>query len=123
MTPSTYNEILSLTWLQRCVALTAACCLALAAAPALAQQEDTYDYWQPQREMIRRGQQAVFMCNGLFTSNRSLEQVFAQELAFLPEPIGTPEGGDYQVNQELRAVEVGTPGMAPTMRAVFREKI
>jgi CubicO group peptidase (beta-lactamase class C family) len=73
--------------------------------------------------MIRRGQQAVFMCNGLFTSNRSLEQVFAQELAFLPEPIGTPEGGDYQVNQELRAVEVGTPGMAPTMRAVFREGI
>lgn len=73
--------------------------------------------------MIRRGQQAVFMCNGLFTSNRSLEQVFAQELAFLPEPIGTPEGGDYQVNQELRAVEVGTPGLAPTMRAVFREGI
>ena len=123
MTPSTYNEILSLTWLQRCVSLTAACCLALVAAPALAQQEDTYDYWQPQREMIRRGQQAVFMCNGLFTSNRSLEQVFAQELAFLPEPIGTPEGGDYQVNQELRAVEVGAPGLAPTMRAVFREGI
>ncbi len=123
MTPSTHSEILSLAWLQRCVTLTAACCLALVAAPALAQQEDTYDYWQPQREMIRRGQQAVFMCNGLFTSNRSLEQVFAQELAFLPEPIGTPEGGDYQVNQELRAVEVGTPGLAPTMRAVFREGI
>ena len=123
MTPSTYNVILSLTWLQKCVALTSACCLALAAAPALAQQEDTYDYWQPQREMIRRGQQAVFMCNGLFTSKRTLEQVFAQELAFLPEPIGTPEGGDYRVNQELRAVEVGTPGTAPTMRAVFREGI
>ena len=118
-----YSANLPLAWLQRCVALTAACCVALVAPPALAQQEDTYDYWQPQREMIRRGQQAVFMCNGLFTSNRSLEQVFAQELAFLPKPIGTPEGGDYQVNQELRAVEVGTPGLAPTMRAVFREGI
>lgn len=123
MIPLAYSANLPLAWLQRCVTLTAACCLALAAAPALAQQEDTYDYWQPQREMIRRGQQAVFMCNGLFTSNRSLEQVFAQELAFLPEPIGSPEGGDYQVNQELRAVEVGTPGLAPTMRAVFREGI
>ncbi|MDB2553632.1 beta-lactamase family protein [Gammaproteobacteria bacterium] len=123
MIPLAYSANLPLAWLHRSVTLTAACCLALAAAPALAQQEDTYDYWQPQREMIRRGQQAVFMCNGLFTSNRSLEQVFAQELAFLPEPIGTPEGGDYQVNQELRAVEVGTPGMAPTMRAVFREGI
>ena len=49
--------------------------LALAAS-ASAQQQEQYDYWQHQREMIARGQQAVFMCNGLFTSNRSLEQVF-----------------------------------------------
>ena len=27
--------------------------------PALAQQDETYDYWQHQREMIRRGQQAA----------------------------------------------------------------
>ena len=119
--PSSAN--MSFTPLQRCGALAAACLLALTAGPAPAQQQDSYDYWQPQREMIRRGQQAVFMCNGLFTSNRSLEQVFAQELAFLPEPIGTPDGGDYRVDQDLRAVEVGAPGMAPTMRAVFREGI
>ena len=62
-----------------------------------AQQEEAYDYWQQQRQMIRQGQQAIFMCNGLFTSNRTIEQVFAQELAFLPEPVGTPEGGDYEV--------------------------
>ena len=42
------------------------------ATSAHAQQQDTYDYWQPQREMISRGQQAVFMCNGLFTSERTL---------------------------------------------------
>ena len=65
--------------------------------PALAQQDETYDYWQHQREMVRRGQQAIFMCSGLFTSNRGLEQVFDKELAFLPEPIGTPERGDYTV--------------------------
>lgn len=89
----------------------------------LAQQAETYDYWQPQRAMVQRGQQAVFMCNGIFTGGRSLEQVFAQELAFLRNPIGTPEGGDYVVDRELRAVEVGAPGAVPTMRAVFREGI
>jgi hypothetical protein len=36
--------------------------------PALAaQQRESFDYWGPQREMIRRGQQAVLLCNGLFT--------------------------------------------------------
>ena len=59
-----------------------------------AQQEENYDYWQHQRQMVRRGQQAVMMCNGLFASNRTLAQVFDQELAFLPEPVGTAEGGD-----------------------------
>jgi hypothetical protein len=38
--------------------------------------------------MIQRGQQAVFMCNGLLTSNRTLEQVFAQELKYLQRPVG-----------------------------------
>ena len=61
-------------------------------ASAAAQQQETYDYWKFQREMIRYGQQAVFTCNGLFTSNRTLEDVFAQELAFLPRPVGTAAG-------------------------------
>ena len=90
---------------------------------AQAQQEDSYDFWQHQREMIRRGQQAVFMCNGLFTSNRTLEQVFETELAFLPNPVGTAEGGDYNVDWNLKAVEIGAAGAVPTMRAAFREGI
>ena len=89
-----------------------------------AQQQESFDYWEPQREMIRRGQQAVLMCNGLFTSNRTLDQVFEQELAFLPQPIGTPRGGDYVVDPARRAVAVGSPWKgAPTMRAAFREGI
>ena len=71
------------------------------------QQEETYDYWQNQRQMVRQGQQAVFMCNGLFTSNRTLEQVFQQELAFLPDPIGTAQGGDYEVDYERKGVVIG----------------
>ncbi len=97
--------------------------LALSPAWAAAQQQENYDYWAHQREMIRRGQQAVFQCNGLFTSGRTLEQVFERELAFLPEPVGTPAGGDYRVDWDLKAVEIGAPGPVPVMRAVFREGI
>ncbi len=100
-----------------------ALCTLLTTTPALAQQDESYDYWQFQREMIHRGQQAIFMCNGLFTSHRNLEQIFAQELAFLQEPIGTPHGGDYTVYWNLGAVEVGKAGAVPAMRAVFREGI
>ena len=104
--------------------LTALVALALLApVSAIAQQEESYDYWRPQRDMIRRGQQAIFMCNGLFTSNRSIENVFAQELAFLPDPIGTPSGGDYVVNKSLRAVAIGADDGTPVMRAAFREGI
>ena len=88
-----------------------------------AQQEENYDYWQPQRAMVQRGQQAIFMCNGLFTSKRTLEQIFAQELAFFREPIGDADGGDYNIDWNRRAVEIGASGAVPVMRAVFREGI
>ena len=104
-----------------CPALAAS--ILLTALPAAAQQEETYDYWQPQRQMVRLGQQAIFLCNGLFTSNRTLEQVFAQELAYLPEPVGTAEGGDYEVDWERGAVTVGSGHGVPKMRAAFREGI
>jgi len=97
---------------------------ALAPALAWAQQRESFDYWGPQREMIRRGQQAILMCNGLFTGNRTLEQVFDQELAFFTQPIGTPRGGDYEVDRERKAVSVGSVWSgAPVMRAAFREGI
>jgi CubicO group peptidase (beta-lactamase class C family) len=89
---------------------------------ASAAQTETFDYWQPQREMIRHGQQALIMCNGLFTSGRTLEQVFAQELAFLPRPVGTAAGGDYVVDRVRKAIAVGAAsGATPVMRAAFRE--
>jgi CubicO group peptidase (beta-lactamase class C family) len=86
-----------------------------------AQQRETYDYWRFNREMIQRGQQAILTCNGLFTSDRNLPQVFAQELAYLRNPIGTAQGGDYEVDWERRAVAIGAPGYVPTMRAAFRD--
>lgn len=97
--------------------------LLLFPTPTLGQQEQTFDYWQWNRDLVQRGVQAVLMCNGLFTSNRSLDQVFQQELAYLVDPIGSPRGGDYVVDRDREAVAVGAPGAVPTMRAAFREGI
>jgi len=88
---------------------------------AHAQQEENYDYFRFNRDMIQHGVQAILMCNGLFTSNRTLEQVFAQELAYLRQPVGTPRGGDYVVDWDRKAVAIGAPGGVPVMRAAFRE--
>ncbi len=101
--------------------ITLALLLPVPVSAQSAQQEENYDYWRFNRDMIRYGQQAILMCNGLFTSNRTLEQVFDQELAFLPQPVGTARGGDYIVDKERRAVAIGVPGGTPTMRAAFRE--
>jgi CubicO group peptidase (beta-lactamase class C family) len=88
-----------------------------------AQQVESYDYWRVQRQMIEYGQQAIFMCNGLFTSNRTLEQVFDKELKYLSQPVGTPRGGDYEVDWERKAVAIGAAGGTPIMRAAFRQGI
>jgi CubicO group peptidase (beta-lactamase class C family) len=88
-----------------------------------AQQEESYDYWTFNRDIIQRGVQAVLMCNGLFTSNRTLEQVFDQELAYVAQPVGTAREGDYVVDRGRRAVAVGAPDGRPVMRAAFREGI
>ncbi len=96
--------------------------LSLLLLPSIAgaQQAERYDYWRANRDMIQRGMQALIMCNGLFTSNRTLEQVFAQELAYLRSPIGTAQGGDYMVDRARRAVAVGAEGPVPVMRSAFR---
>jgi CubicO group peptidase (beta-lactamase class C family) len=89
-----------------------------------AQQQERFDYWGPQRIMIQRGQQAIFTCNGLFTSHRTLEQIYAQELKLVDGVVGTPKGGDYVIDQARKAVAIGSPwGGAPTMRAAHRDGI
>jgi CubicO group peptidase (beta-lactamase class C family) len=82
-----------------------------------------YDYFSANRTMIRNGVQAVLMCNGLFTSQRTIEQVFAQELAYLRQPVGTAAGGEYVIDNELRAVAIGGPQSGTVIRAAFREGI
>ena len=95
----------------------------LSPAAVHGQRGGSYDYFAPQREMIQRGVQAILQCNGLFTGDRTLEQVFDQELAYLRDPVGTAEGGDYVVDRERKAVAIGAPGAIPVMRAAFRDGI
>jgi CubicO group peptidase (beta-lactamase class C family) len=95
--------------------------LLLTICSATAQPAEKFDYAWAERDLVRHGVQAVLMCNGLFTSERTLEQVFEQELAFLPQPIGTASGGDYEIDWERKAVAIGAPGGTPVMRAVFRQ--
>jgi CubicO group peptidase (beta-lactamase class C family) len=107
-------------------ALLLALALLIPTAAPGQQQEERYDYFHFDRAMIQNGVQAVLMCNGLFTSNRTLEQVFEQELAYLSPPrwtgpVGTARGGDYEVDQDEKAVAIGSPGGTPVMRAAFRE--
>ena len=96
---------------------------ALLAMQASAQQPADYDYFSANRTMIRNGVQAVLMCNGLFTSNRPLERVFAQEVAYLRDPVGTVDGGQWAVDRQSRAVAVGGGEAGPVIRAAFREGI
>ena len=88
-----------------------------------AQQSGDFDYFLANRIMVRNGLQAILMCNGLFTSGRTLEQVFDQEVAYVTVPVGNAEGGEYLVNNGLKAVAVGGPEAGPVMRAAFREGI
>jgi len=88
-----------------------------------AQQAESYDYFKANRNMITSGVQAILTCNGLFTSERTIEQVYDMELKYLSQPIGTAKGGDYHIDWERKAVEIGVAGGTPVMRAAFREGI
>ncbi|MEO1573463.1 MAG: serine hydrolase [Pseudomonadota bacterium] len=102
----------------------AAAVLVLATTPdAMAQTDDAFDYFSGNRQLIRNGVQAVLTCNGLFTSQRTLQQVFDQELAYLKNPVGTADGGNYVIAEDKRAVSIGGGEDGPAVRAAFREGI
>jgi hypothetical protein len=91
-----------------------------------AAEQGDYDYFAANRLMIRNGVQAVLTCNGLFTSHRTLEQVYEQELAYLVRlggQLGSAQGGEYRVDDENKAVAVGGAEEGPVMTAAFREGI
>ena len=83
-----------------------------------------FDYFAANRDLVRNGVQAVLTCNGLFTSQRTLPQVFAQELAYLGErTLGDADGGPYRVHRDAQAVSVGGGAHGPAITAAFRDGI
>lgn len=91
-------------------------------------EREPFDYFKPNRTLIRNGVQAVLQCNGLFTSRRTLEQVFARELAYLRGErfggvVGTAQGGNYRVDRQRRAVTVGAADSDEAISAAFREGV
>ncbi len=90
-------------------------------AIASAQQEESYDYFRFNRDMVQNGLQSLIMCNGLFTSNRTVEQVLAQELAYTRHAVGTGRAVEHDVDWDRKAVAIGVPGGTPVMRSAFRE--
>jgi len=88
-----------------------------------ADQSAKFDYHADNRQLIQHGVQAVLMCNGLFTSHRTLKQVFEQELAYLSAPVGTAKAGAYNVDSTQRSVVVGDASAGNAVRAAFRPGI
>ncbi len=86
-------------------------------------QQETFDYWQYDKAIIWRGVQTFMICNGLFTSNRTMEQIFAQELTYVEGRPGTVAmDGPILVDADIQAVEIGAGDPhIPAMRAAYRE--
>ncbi len=83
-----------------------------------------FDYDEADRKMIRNGVQAVLTCNGLFTSERTMDQIYAQELAFLGDTkLGDANSGNYRIDATRQWIEVGGGEDGPAVSAVFRQGI
>ncbi|GAB5415491.1 MAG: serine hydrolase [Congregibacter sp.] len=96
--------------------------ISLTPPTAAAQSASSFDYFAANRQLIRNGVQAVLTCNGIYTSRRSLDQVFAQELAYLGDRVlGDARSGPYELHPKLRAVSVGGEEHGPKVSAAFRE--
>jgi len=94
----------------------------LSAAAGRGQQTATrYDYNHSNRALVDAGMQALLTCNGLFVSNRTMDQLYAAELKMDNIPLAPPD--QIRIDRERKTVAIGEPGKspAPVMRAAFRE--
>ncbi|HLH31045.1 MAG TPA: hypothetical protein VKY31_07565, partial [Terriglobia bacterium] len=80
-----------------------------------------YDYLRANEALINGGMQALFTCNGLFVSNRTMDQLAGAELKMGLMPLAPPD--QIQIDRERRTVAIGGGSVAPVMRAAYREGI
>ncbi len=103
-------------WLRGAVVLVAVGSLGLDSSIAVAQTE-SFDYHHATDRLVDMGTQAFMICNGLFTSGRSLDQIYEQELKLNRMPLLAPS--QVEIDEERRTVRVGSLG-DQTMRAAYR---
>jgi CubicO group peptidase (beta-lactamase class C family) len=87
-------------------------------APLTAQ--NSFNYHGSTSEIVWRGTQAFKLCNGLFASNRSVDQIYAQELGGMGTPM-TPSRVEIDHGRKAVAVGVGGADPVPAMRSAHRE--
>jgi CubicO group peptidase (beta-lactamase class C family) len=94
--------------------------LVLAATTGSGQQTATrYDYHESNRALVTVGMQTLFICNGLFVSNRTLDQLYGAELKLDLMPLTPPN--DIKIDKVRKTVSVGESGSGPAMRAAHRQ--
>ncbi len=87
----------------------------------LPQSAEAYNYHRGTELLILQGRQALIICNGLFVSERTLDQVYSQELKLQLSPVVPPSM--IRVDHQKKTVTIGTGGNhpIPPMRAAYRE--
>lgn len=75
----------------------------------------------PAHAFVDAGMQALLTCNGLFVSDRTLEQLYEAELKFDLMQLAPPDAVDIDRERKTVAVNENGKGTGPTMRAAYRE--
>jgi CubicO group peptidase (beta-lactamase class C family) len=79
-----------------------------------------YGYNGSHEALIEAGMQALFTCNGLFVSDRTMEQLYGAELRMGQMRLAPPN--QFIIDRERKTVAIGDGnGPAPVMRAALRE--
>jgi len=80
-----------------------------------------FDYLRLNEAVINGGMQSLFICNGLFVSNRTMEQLYGAELKMGLMPLAPPD--QIQIDRERKTVAVLESSRTLVMRAAYREGI
>jgi len=91
----------------------------LFATTGRSQLVNRYNYDRQAEMFVNAGMQALLTCNGLFVSNRTLEQLHQAELKMDQMPLAPAH--EVTIDRERKAVAVGEQGVGPVMRAAYRE--
>src|SRR5262245_50111206 len=117
---SHYKEVMPMSRAISGICLLVAVLLSVVAGSG--QQTATrFNYLQLNGALINNGMQALFICNGLFVSNRTMDQLYGAELKMNQMPLALPD--QMKVDRERKTVAVGDGISAPVMRAAQREGI